>query len=72
MLPKTGAVKSSNTDPIVKIILYQRSETPLSITSHCEKYKKKVIKTIEFAKSYKVQSKMFFLFITCLGKSFCI
>ena len=51
MLPRIGAVIRSRADPIAKIELYQKSATPLSITNHCEKYKKKTIETIELAKS---------------------
>lgn len=51
MLPRIGAVNKRSKEPIVNDRLYQISGTPLSITSHWEKYKKKTITTIEFAKS---------------------
>src|SRR3989338_11232538 len=39
MAPSTGAVSRSSTDPSANVMLYQKSETPLSTTSHCEKYR---------------------------------
>lgn len=43
----------------VKVRLNDKSETPLSITIHWAKYKKKTIEMSEFAKSYRAQRKMF-------------
>lgn len=51
MLPSIGAVNKSKIEAKVKIILNQKSDTPLSTTNYCEKYKAKTITLIEFAKS---------------------
>jgi len=48
---RVGADSKRITEDIAKIALYQKSESPPSITSHWEKYKRKLIKTNEFAKS---------------------
>ena len=48
---RVGADNKSNIEEIAKSALYQKSDSPPSITSHCEKYNRKLIRTNEFAKS---------------------
>ena len=54
-IASVGDEKRRSMDDITNIALYQKSDNPPSITSHCEKYSKKLISTKEFAKSYNDQ-----------------
>src|SRR3989344_8107340 len=58
-----GADKNNIIEVIANMALYQKSDKPPSTTIHVEKYKRKFIKTKEFAKSYKHHLNKFFLFI---------
>jgi hypothetical protein len=56
-------VKRNRIDAKASSILNQKSGIPLSTTNHCEKYKAKTMTMIELAKSYRVQTNIFFLFM---------